>query len=254
MLRPRPNCNPRRRRRPRAGRIAGVKKTCPRCSREGLLQRGPLPPVRLPVPGALRARGGRPRRWESGFPLFVTGTLILFASDTPTHAALDRRGMILVGRGDVLRPALSTQRRAARQRGPRRPPGRRTPAAARPGSGSAARTRTWPRCRAASRARRPLSRNTSRRRGERRAAQRRPTRRRRAARARAAAPAAPSPAAACERARDSRARAARAAARAARSRGTSGRARPRCAPRAGRTAGSCTARSELPRDAAPGSK
>ena len=75
-----------------------VKKTCPRCRKQVGVRatrcRGcgyPFPEGRGPKPVGL-AMG-------AGFPLFLMGSLILFAHDVPAGLAIGAAAMVLVGLG-----------------------------------------------------------------------------------------------------------------------------------------------------------
>jgi len=73
-----------------------VKKTCPRCSRTVSYSAGRCRGCSYRFP---ERSGPRPAGLGMGvgFPLFVTGVLILFVNDTPSSLRVIAAGMILVG-------------------------------------------------------------------------------------------------------------------------------------------------------------
>src|SRR5215213_87873 len=77
-------------------KIGRLKKTCPRCSRivSYNAARCRKCGYRFPERSGPRAAG---LGMGVGFPLFVTGVLILFVNDTPTPLRWAAAGMILVG-------------------------------------------------------------------------------------------------------------------------------------------------------------
>lgn len=75
-----------------------MKKTCPHCKRRVSLRASRCRGCRYPFP---ENRGPKPvgLAMGAGFPLFVMGTLILFASDLPVGLAVLAAAMVVVGLG-----------------------------------------------------------------------------------------------------------------------------------------------------------